>query len=103
MTRGIGLDFGTTKSAVAFATPSSAAEVARFTTSDGDTQSFRSILYCGHSEDHTPVESLTGNRAIERYLEHEGEGEWRLLQSLKSFLASRLFLARLTRFKPASV
>lgn len=91
MTRGIGLDFGTTNSALAFASPGGEAEVVRFTTADADTQSFRSILYCGHSEDGSPVQSFAGIRAIERYLEHEGEGEWRLLQSLKAFLASRSF------------
>jgi hypothetical chaperone protein len=91
VTRGIGLDFGTTNSALAFAEPGGAAEVVRFDTASGETESFRSILFCGHAEDSAHVESLTGSRAIEHYLEYQGDGEWRLLQSLKAFLASRLF------------
>jgi hypothetical chaperone protein len=91
VTRGIGLDFGTTNSALAFARQGEPATVARFASAEGEVESFRSILFCGHPEGSASVESLTGPRAIERYLEHEGDGEWRLLQSLKAFLASRSF------------
>ena len=50
----------------------------------GGTDTYRSVLYF---EPRTPA--LTGPRAIERYLSADEKG--RLIQSLKSFLASRLF------------
>jgi hypothetical chaperone protein len=89
--RGIGLDFGTTNSALAIAEPGSSAQVVRFRSADGDVDCFRSLLFCGHADSSAEVESIAGPLAIERYLESEGEGEWRLLQSLKAFLASRSF------------
>lgn len=89
MARGIGLDFGTTNSALALADADRNARVVRFAAPDGDTESFRSILFCGRAEGRPEVESVAGPLAIERYLNIEGER--RLLQSLKAFLASRLF------------
>jgi len=74
MTRAFGLDFGTTNSAVACA---SAAAVQT-------TPVHRSILYF---EPKAPT--TTGNSAIDRYLAADEKG--RLMQSLKSFLGSRLF------------
>jgi hypothetical chaperone protein len=85
---GIGLDFGTTNCALAIAKAGAPVEVARFAAPEGDTASFRSVLFCGRS-DGPLVETLAGPLAIDRYL--ESEGERRLLQSLKAFLASRLF------------
>ena len=73
MTRGIGLDFGTTNSALALAAPSGDVEVVRFASGDGRTESYRSILYCGHADGESRVESYTGPRAVDRYLEHEGD------------------------------
>jgi hypothetical chaperone protein len=87
--RGIGLDFGTTNSALAFAERGGSVEVARFAAPQGDTESFRSILCCGRSADSPEVESVAGPLALERYAQLDGER--RLLQSLKAFLASRLF------------
>lgn len=87
--RGIGLDFGTTNSALAIAEPGGAAEVARFAAPDGETESFRSVLFAGRVEGEREPVSVAGPLAIDRYLEFEGER--RLLQSLKAFLASRLF------------
>lgn len=89
MSRGIGLDFGTTNSALALAEPGAGARVALFSAPSGDTESFRSVLFAGRPEGSPRTESVAGPRAIERYLEIEGDR--RLLQSLKAFLASRLF------------
>ena len=89
MTRGVGLDFGTTNSALAVADASGAVRVAAFTAPEGPTPCFRSVLYFGREDDHRPVEQAAGPRALERYLEIDGER--RLMQSLKSFLASGLF------------
>src|SRR5215470_19839011 len=82
--RAIGLDFGTTNSSVAVANASGSVETVRFASAAGPTETYRSVLYF---EPRTPVS--TGPRAIERYLEADEKG--RLIQSLKSFLASRLF------------
>jgi hypothetical chaperone protein len=84
MRKGIGLDFGTTNSSVACAQDGLAAETAVFRHEGGGTDTYRSVLYF---EPRTPA--LTGPRAIERYLLADEKG--RLIQSLKSFLASRLF------------
>lgn len=89
MSIGIGLDFGTTNSALAIAEPGRNPEIVRFTATGTDTESFRSVLFCGRSDGGAQVESVAGPLAIERYL--ESESERRLLQSLKAFLASRLF------------
>ena len=84
MRRGFGLDFGTTNSSVAVAESGKGAETALFRYSGGETDTYRSVLYF---EPRTPA--LSGPRAIERYLGADEKG--RLIQSLKSFLASRLF------------
>jgi hypothetical chaperone protein len=74
MSKAFGLDFGTTNSAFACASIKSVET----------TSVHRSILYF---EPKTPT--VTGNRAIDRYLAADEKG--RLMQSLKSFLASRSF------------
>ncbi len=89
MSRGVGLDFGTTNSALALAELGQDARVVRFAAPGGETESFRSVLFAGHAEGDPGPVSVAGPMAIERYL--EAEGERRLLQSLKAFLASRLF------------
>jgi hypothetical chaperone protein len=90
LTLGIGLDFGTTNSALAVAEPGGeAATLALFRSSAGPTATFRSVAFFGREEPGAPTESAAGPSAIERYLELDEER--RLLQSLKSFLASRLF------------
>jgi hypothetical chaperone protein len=85
----IGIDFGTTNSAIARTSPSGVTEVARFPTISGLTEVYRSILYFErHSvPTGTTVHAWTGPAAIEHYLAAETRG--RLIQSLKSFLSSR--------------
>ena len=91
MRLGLGLDFGTTNSALAFATGGQPAQLVEIASVGGATPSFRSVLFFGREERGEPVVSLAGPDAIEAYV--ESEGDRRLMQSLKSFLASSLFQA----------
>jgi len=85
----VGIDFGTTNSSLALV-KGSAVELVRFDSGAGGAESFRSVLYLEQQKKagrrHT--QSWTGPWAIERYLEAEHKG--RLIQSLKSYLPSRL-------------
>lgn len=97
--RVVGLDFGTTHSAVAVWEGHGAPRLATFRGSPA----FRSILHFEPDPDDRPDDSegqarravrrpprvRAGPAAIERYLETAGDG--RLVQSIKSFLASPLF------------
>jgi len=87
MSHVIGLDFGTTNSAIAVATPGHEAVLARF----GDQTSFRSILYFPHRDRTSSIkqETKVGPEAISSYLDADTKG--RLVLSVKSYLASRLF------------
>jgi len=90
--RSVGLDFGTTNSAIGVA-DGDRVELARFAHDAGIADTFRSILFF-HPEVRDARGRLTavgGPRAIDRYLEAEGKG--RLIQSLKSYLADRGFQA----------
>lgn len=89
---GIGIDFGTTNSALAWADGQHGG-VARFSLFGAPVSTFRSIVYFEEDrprERGRPVASV-GPEAIESYIENDGEG--RLMQSLKSFLSSRLVSA----------
>ena len=91
MTRVIGLDFGTTNSAIAVAGTQRQAMLATFNAGDSSTTSFRSILYFP-PKDRTSVQKLetkAGPEAIATYLESDTKG--RLIVSIKSYLASHLF------------
>jgi hypothetical chaperone protein len=81
----VGIDFGTTNSSVARATPRGV-ELVRFA---NDSFSSRSILYLEKAPN--GIRSSSGPVAIERYLEaHEdGDRPGRLIQSLKSYLPAR--------------
>jgi hypothetical chaperone protein len=81
----VGIDFGTTNSSVARATPGGV-ELVRFAQ---DTTSSRSILYLEKARN--GIHSSTGPLAVERYLaaHREGEHPGRLIQSLKSYLPVR--------------
>ncbi len=86
----LGVDFGTTNSAVASA-DDGAPLLATFATAHGPTSTFPSILYFERlrQESVTRLTSSAGPAAIERYLHAEEKG--RLLQSLKAYLADRRF------------
>ncbi len=102
MSLALGLDFGTTNSAIA-AADAAAVVLTQFplqrltaaARASGQAQpttpTFRSVLYFDPEEigaDRRPL-AVAGPLAIEQYL--EGDGQGRLLQSLKSYLASHLF------------
>jgi hypothetical chaperone protein len=86
---GIGLDFGTTNSSIATVEPQGNVRLAQFSYTGGLTESFRSVLYLEQIRKaaRSTIKSWTGPSAIDRYLEADEKG--RLIQSLKSFLASR--------------
>jgi len=87
----VGLDFGTTNSALAVALPDGSVRLATFMQNGAPTSTFRSILYCDpqrRARDGAP-HILSGPEAIEAYLSADPRG--RLILSPKSFLASRLF------------
>jgi hypothetical chaperone protein len=83
----IGLDFGTTNSAIAVAGSDGHATLATF----GGSGAFRSILYFPAKErgSQQKAETQAGPDAINSYLEADTKG--RLIVSVKSYLASSLF------------
>ena len=95
--RAIGVDFGTTNSAVAVVEADGQVRLARFPSRTGDKSTFRSILYFHREEDidngaptlARGIAAFAGPRAIEHYLDTVGTG--RLVQSLKSYLADHSF------------
>jgi hypothetical chaperone protein len=91
MRRSVGLDLGTTNSALAIAAEDGRVTLARFPHLGGLTDTFRSILYFHPDavDERRAITSVAGTVAIERYLEADGTG--RLIQSLKSYLADRSF------------
>ena len=84
----VGLDFGTTNTALALARGTGETELALFDSAEGPTPAFRSLLHVGHDDEGRRLVTA-GPDAIRAYL--DGESEGRLIQSLKSFLASRQF------------
>lgn len=87
-----GLDFGTTNSAIARVGPDGRPELARFGGGPGPPTTFRSVLHFEAGSDEEAVDVRAGPEAIAHYLASRDPGG-RLVQSLKSFLASRLFSA----------
>jgi hypothetical chaperone protein len=90
-TRWVGLDFGTTNSAVAVAETSGPPQLAAFFSVAGPRLTFPSVLYF---EPRRPgaarrPPALAGFAAIERYLAAEVKG--RFIQSLKTYLSDRTF------------
>ncbi len=84
----IGLDFGTTNSAIAVADSDRQASLATFA---GGSGAFRSILYFPAKErgSQQKLETQAGPDAINSYLDADTKG--RLIVSIKSYLASNLF------------
>jgi hypothetical chaperone protein len=94
MRRGTGIDFGTTNSTIAVADHDRDITTAKFHLGDRLTETFRSVLYfeqVRNEEGQKRFLALAGPKAITQYLQSEQKG--RLIQSLKSYLASRLLTA----------
>jgi hypothetical chaperone protein len=90
--RSVGMDFGTTNSAIGVA-DENGVRLAKFAHGNDFVSTFRSILYF-HPEvrdKNGRYLAVAGPRAITNYL--EGQGSGRLIQSLKSYLADRGFQA----------
>jgi hypothetical chaperone protein len=86
----VGLDFGTTNSAVAIAEASGPPRLATFPAAGGPRPTFPSVLYFEPRPGvgRQPV-ARAGASAIESYLASEQKG--RFIQSLKTYLADRTF------------
>ena len=91
MPKVIGLDFGTTNSAIAVATADGAAQLATFSSEGQPTAMFRSVLYFDpeNLEPTGKPRAIGGPEAIAQYLQAETKGH--LIQSMKSYLGSLLF------------
>jgi hypothetical chaperone protein len=87
----IGLDFGTTNSAIAVAGDDRQARLAHFSDGAASITNFRSILYFPAKDKSSPqkTETHAGPEAINSYLDADTKG--RLIVSIKSYLASPLF------------
>jgi len=87
----IGLDFGTTNSAIAVADSDRQATLATFADGSSTITNFRSILYFPARDRSSPqkAETQAGPEAINSYLDADTKG--RLIVSIKSYLASPLF------------
>src|SRR6266511_3087432 len=92
MREAVGIDFGTTNSALAVADQNGSSRLATFQSEEESAlTTFRSILYFSAEErgvDRRPL-VVSGPDAIRKYLEADGKG--RLMQSMKSHLSSRSF------------
>lgn len=89
--RSVGLDFGTSNSAVTCVDATGVPVLARFPAAAGMTDTFPSVLHFERElEDGvSTVRSYAGTEAIERYLNQDTPG--RLMRSLKAYLADRHF------------
>jgi hypothetical chaperone protein len=89
--KGVGLDFGTSNSAVTRVDATGLPRLARFYSPEGATDTFPSVLHFERDiENGVPaLRAYAGSVAIERYLSHDIPG--RLMRSLKAYLADRTF------------
>lgn len=87
----IGLDFGTTNSAIACATEDGNVALVKFPNNNNFTTTCRSVLYFNDKNRETDGSPnvLVGQEAINGYLDSETPG--RLIQSVKSYLTSHSF------------
>ena len=85
----VGIDFGTTNSAIAIADAQGRVRLVQFPAAGGLVTAYRSLLYLEQTRTkaRTQLHSWSGPEGIERYLAAEPKG--RLIQSLKSYLSSR--------------
>lgn len=91
MAKAVGLDFGTTNSAIGIPMVDGSISLAKFHDGDYLTSTFKSILYFSSVKkgERGMLIPTTGPDAIAQYFEAEIKG--RLIQSVKSYLPSRLF------------
>ena len=84
----IGIDFGTTNSAVAVADEFGHVTTARYPSGNTESETFRSILFFAPPQRgvRRELSAFAGPDAIDQYLQAEGGG--RLIQSIKSYLAN---------------
>src|SRR5215468_3627097 len=89
----LGLDFGTTNSAIALAQADGSTRLAAFSLDRQPTTTFRSVLYFNPDDNAVGrlPRAVAGPQAIEAYRDAGAGAGGRFIQSLKSFLASRLF------------
>jgi len=87
----IGVDFGTSNSAVTCLDGAGVPHLARFAGPTGETDTFPSVLHFEREiENGLPaIQAYAGAAAIERYLSNDSPG--RLMRSLKAFLANQSF------------
>ena len=86
----IGIDFGTTNTAIGVVGRDGVPELLPFPAPSGGTSpTWRSVVYFEHAPPPTRVAVCAGSIAMQRYIDNDGEG--RLVQSIKSYLASALF------------
>lgn len=88
----VGIDFGTTNSAIARAEGAAAPVLVPLPGVDGRAaRTWRTVLFFEPRDERNRIPVTAGGEAIARYLEAEGQG--RFVQSIKSHLASELFSA----------
>ena len=89
--KAVGLDFGTTNSAVAAVREDGSVQLSQFAAGPNraPSETMRSILFFSADPHEGEAAMSVGGEAIDRYVASGANG--RLIQSLKSFLADRLF------------
>ena len=88
----VGIDFGTTNTVVSFCDASGTLESLQFPSPAGISATFRSVISYVHTEVdafNSKIEPFCGQAAIDAFLTY-GE-DARLIQSLKTFVASKSF------------
>jgi hypothetical chaperone protein len=104
VTRALGIDFGTTNSAIAVTDEAGHPQLARFAASGGTTDTFRSILYFEPWATRGALGAdgiVAGPEAIRRYRAAAPKG--RFIQSLKTYLGDRSFTGTLIGGKRRSI